>query len=779
MFSDSMMLGGGRQAAFSIANSVRLDGVADYFSRTPSVAGNRQTWTFSCWVKRAEVPNHAALFACEGDVATYIYLLNDGSIDIQSENNVIRRLKTTSLYRDPIAWGHLVVAYDTIQPIETNRIKVYWNGAQITSFSIALYPPQDYDGGINQAAEHRIGQDFHSNYASAYVTHPVFVNNVALDPSAFGETDPVTGSWRPKRPSIADYGTNGFHLDFKDVANLGLDTSGNDNHWNPISLGATDVMADSPTNNFCTWSNVSSRNCTLSNGALTGQTPAGFTGHLRGTIGVSSGVWCWEITPSEDTYVAIPGIVGETVSQENDGNYENSVSFYVGVGWVFKTFKGNISCDPPTMDHNVIPITTTETLGFVFDCDNHVLKYYQNGVLQYTVTDIPPDTYFPYCTDGGSTRYATVTANFGQKPLAYPSAYGNAKPLCTANLPTPAVTSPAKHFGVVTYTGTDMPQSITGLGFQPDFVWGKSRNTAGYSHHLQDVVRGWGNDLYSDLTSAEVNRPQLITSVSSTGFTLGTDEGMNESGRTYVAWCWKAGGAPVTNTDGTITSQVSANPAAGFSIVSYTGTLSPATIGHGLGVSPKLIIVKSLTVGTYDWTCQHVSLGPDKRIWLNLTSGADSLSNPWNGTAATDTVFSVGTNNETNFTDRMIAYCWAEIPGFSKFGSYTGNGSADGPFVHCGFRPRWIMVKRVDYGPTSWVVVDTARDTYNETQKVLYPNSSGAEDTSDGFGDITATGFKLRKTVPGSNANGGTYIFAAFAEAPFGGGKKTVPAKAR
>lgn len=766
MFSDSMMLGGGRKAAFSIANSVRMDGVADYFSRTPSVAGNRNTFTFSGWVKRSSlgkqyifgIDNYACQIGFDGGDELLIQMCNDTNTTSYPSNSA-------AVFRDTTSWYHLVMSVDTTAATGS-RVKGYVNGVQVLGQGMGVYnePPFGARQNIDSTLTHVIGRYTAGYYyVNGYMAEFHFVDDAALEPSHFGEVDPITGSWRPKKVNISDYGTNGFHLDFNDVANLGNDVSGRGNHWIPVSLGAADVVADTPTNNYALPNRLDGHSAiSLSDGNRLVTSSTGVALVRMSAAIPAVGDWVVEMTHKGGT--------SPMVGVESGGALPHLSNSSV----LYRALNGNKYVDG--LDSGVYGASYVENDVIGIVCNANTVTFYKNGVGQGTIAHgLSGDIFF--ACGGDANSYILV--NSGQTAFSY--SYGSAKALCTANLPKPAIPSPAKHFDVVTYTGTGMPQSITGLGFQPDFVWGKSRNMAGYSHHLQDVVRGWGNDLYSDLTSAEVNRPQLITSVSPTGFTLGTDEGMNESGGTYVAWCWKAGGAPVINTDGTITSQVSANPAAGFSIVSYTGTLSPATIGHGLGVSPKLIIVKSLTVGTYDWTCQHVSLGPDKRIWLNLTSAADSLSNPWNGTAATDTVFSVGTNNETNFADRMIAYCWAEIPGFSKFGSYTGNGSADGPFVHCGFRPRWIMVKDYVNGDSSgaWWLYDTSRGPVNPVAAPLSANSATTEWTStDIYIDVTSNGFKLRGDHSGTNSGSRSYIFAAFAEAPFGGAK-TVPAKAR
>ena len=329
----------------------------------------------------------------------------------------------------------------------------------------------------------------------------------------------------------------------------------------------------------------------------------------------------------------------------------------------------------------------------------------------------------------------------------------------------PTITKPNLYFDVVTYTGTGATQTISGLNFQPDFVWIKSRSAA-TDNKLTDAVRGATKGLISNSTGAETTDSTGITAFTSSGFTLGSSSVYNNSGATYVAWCWKANGSGSTNTSGSITSTVSANTTSGFSVLTYTGTGTTATIGHGLGVAPSMVICKARTgtsVGA--WQTYHSALGATKTVFLNLTDAAYTNSLYWNNTAPTSSVFSLGGNTDGNGSGyTMVAYCFAEVAGYSKFGSYTGNGSADGPFVYCGFRPRYIMVKGSS-NSSNWTVIDTARDTYNACKSGLYPNLSAAESDPGAF-DILSNGFKIRHTYTDSNGSGLSYIFAAFAEFP-------------
>ena len=324
-----------------------------------------------------------------------------------------------------------------------------------------------------------------------------------------------------------------------------------------------------------------------------------------------------------------------------------------------------------------------------------------------------------------------------------------------------------------TYTGTGAARSVSnsnnGVSFQPDWVWIKERSSTS-QHALFDSVRGVQKRLISDTTAAEDTSAQLLTAFNSDGFSVGTDGAINESAQTYVAWNWKAGGAAVTNTSGTISSQVSANPTAGFSVVtaSASGT-SPVTIGHGLGVAPRMIIGR-VRNNTASWYVYHSSIAASDYLVLNSTAARATSSNIWD-TAPTSTVFTVGNpqngwNGTTSGSYNYVFYCFTPVAGYSAFGSYTGNGSADGPFVYLGFRPRFIMWKRTDT-TSGWSMHDTSRDPYNISTNNLFADSSGVEDTGDSIIDLLSNGFKLRNTYARANASAGTYIYAAFAEAPF------------
>ncbi|QPZ53723.1 hypothetical protein HTVC204P_gp37 [Pelagibacter phage HTVC204P] len=334
------------------------------------------------------------------------------------------------------------------------------------------------------------------------------------------------------------------------------------------------------------------------------------------------------------------------------------------------------------------------------------------------------------------------------------------------------IKKPSDYFNTKLYTGTGATQSITGVGFQPDFTWIKNRNSTN-SHEAFDSVRGATKTLYPNTTDAEyVNLTNSLTSFDSDGFTVGGGAGANQSGSGIASWNWLANGAGVANTDGSITSTVSANTTSGFSIVKFTGTGSALTAGHGLGVKPSMIIAKSTTIAN-NWIVQHGSLGATNTIFLDNTNPSQTGTSFWNDTEPTSSVFSLGNWGGINTSGSgIIAYCFAEKQGFSKFGSYTGNGSTDGTFVYTGFKPAFVMVKKTS-GTDDWRMFDNKRPGRNVIDDELKANTSGAEGAGDKM-DFLSNGVKFR--VSSSVNASGTFIYMAFAEQPLVGDN---PATAR
>ena len=341
-----------------------------------------------------------------------------------------------------------------------------------------------------------------------------------------------------------------------------------------------------------------------------------------------------------------------------------------------------------------------------------------------------------------------------------------------------SIDDPSAYFKVQLYTGDGNSSNAitfndTDTDMQPDLVWIKNRTaTSSGSHILNDAVRGTQKALYPNGTDAEASTSDGLSAFGSDGFTVGDGAIINYNNDNYVAWCWKAGtsfsnDASATSV-GSIDSAGSINTTSGFAIIRWSGTAANATIAHGIA-APKMMIIKRISGGTESWVVYHQAISPAKHLFLNGTDAENADTNNFQNTATTSSVFSVGTYNQMNAsgTNNMIAYCFAEKQGFSKFGSYTGNGNADGTFVYTGFRPAWFLTKKSSASGNNWTLWDNKRDTKNPMDLLLHPNSSNAENDSGDNIDFCSNGVKLRNTAGGNNASGATYIFMAFAEAPF------------
>jgi hypothetical protein len=522
----------------------------------------------------------------------------------------------------------------------------------------------------------------------------------------------------------------------------------------PTSYGTDTGAGGEVRGNYCTWNPLRS---TLlpTNGNLqtTQSSPSGGKGFF-GTIAPSSGKYYFEI---------------EQLSTP-------SAPYHVFVGFEATPVGGLYRSDGKAIDSALQDWTTYGAsytngaiIGIAVDVDSGTIQFFKNGVSQgvrsgFNFTTIPCVPYY-FATAPTNVGLGTCVANFGQRPFAYTAPSGF-KALCDTNLPTPVVAKPNTVMDTVLYTGNGAARSITGLAFNPDLVWLKSRSAA-TDHELTDSVRGVTKSLSSNLTAAEATDTGGLTAFNSNGFSLGTNTNYNNNAVTYAAWAWDAGTSTVTNTAGSITSQVRANASAGFSVVTYTGTGANATVGHGLGIAPSMVIVKQRS-GTITWRVYHASLANTQVLYLSATDAATTETTAWNSTTPTSSVVSLGTGNGVNgSSSTYVAYCFAPVSGYSSFGSYTGNGSTDGPFVYTGFRPRWVMIKNATsaYG---WAIHDTQRGTYNVDNSLIYANASNAEATNAAWGlDILSNGFKPRTNGEVWNNNTSTYIYACFAESPF------------
>jgi hypothetical protein len=482
--------------------------------------------------------------------------------------------------------------------------------------------------------------------------------------------------------------------------------------------------------------------------------------YVFGTISVNSGKFYWEITVTAIGTSAASFVIGV------DSGKTQSTTF---TDWVSYAGDGNRYAGSTSPSAYGATYTTGDVIGVALDKDAGTVTFYKNNTSQGAIslpTNVPMVAWLSPGANSGS-----ATANFGQRPFAYTAPSGF-KALCTQNLPTPTIgattaTQAGKFFNPVLYTGDRTSRTIS-VGFQPDWVWVKSRNDAD-DHYLMNAVVGTGKYLNSNSTAAETTNAASLTAYTSDGFSVGNTGTTNETSRTYVAWNWKANGSGSTNTAGSITSTVSANTTSGFSVVNaLMNTGTNQSVGHGLGVKPAMVILKNRAISD-DWYVWHQSFTnqTDSFLRLNLTNAVSDVPNIW-GSGMTSTVIGVRPSSFVNASQNVIMYAFAEVAGYSKFGSYTGNGSTDGPFVYTGMRPAWILFKLSSSAGGNWFLFDSKRSTYNVVNNLLYPNASNAEYTAgSGYVDLTSNGFKIRTTSGDMNTNGSTYIYACFAENPF------------
>jgi hypothetical protein len=567
---------------------------------------------------------------------------------------------------------------------------------------------------------------------------------------------------------------------------LGIDRSGNNNSWTVNNMAFADQMVDSPTNNFSTLNPLAPRSgydVDLSEGNL--RQRQDIYESTQSTFQVSSGKWYMEVNYADYQYGLYAGINQSDNASRGDWTY----SIMYG-----STGDANVSAyNLWTSSWGDAYNTDGSIIGIAVNFDDNEVKFYKNGVLQGTISDrLVTDgsvSYGMFLSDGRNSDI--YIANFGQDSsfAGTKTAQGNQDSngigdfyytptsghlaLCTSNLPAVAVI-PSEHFNTVLYTGTGATRSITGLGFQPDFVWLKERNNA-ISHRLFDSVRGATKRMFSNNDGAESIHTPSLTSFDSDGFSLGDGTSVNESSDTYVAWNWKAGNATLGTgdfTQGSIASTCSRNVDAGFSIVSYTGNGSAGqTIGHGLSKAPEMMLIKNRSDAD-NWVVfvNAGSMDETDKLRLDTTMALVDDVDAWNDTAPTATVFTVDTDNQNNGSGNThIAYCFHSVDGYSKVGTHVSNNSADGTFIYTGFRPAFILNKSTSI--SSWWMMDSVRSTYNEVGHLIKGQDSVVEISSaSGIGvDFLSNGFKLTKPDASGYMNPAaqTFVWIAFAETPF------------
>ena len=779
-----------------IQKSVRFNSVdTSYLKRTVTSEGNRQKWTWSGWVKRVKlgVYSYSLLTSPNGgdgggnNGVSSIYFANDDKIhvyyDTISQNN--SGAINDIVYRDIGSWYHIVWQVDSAN----STSKIWVNGVEQT---VNVQPVSGYSYTMNQNGyQMTMGIDAWDLYtpSDGYMAETHFSDGQLYAASDFGYTDAQTGQWRPKSGNVVKsnitYGTNGWWLDFRDstsTTTLGYDYSGNGNHWTPhnmsVAAGAgNDCLDDTPTNNFATINPLHGTSTMYD--ARGGNLDFNLSNNefAISTIYLpTSGKWYAECvfttTESGDVGVFNPDMIDIPDGELSfDGRWS-------GVRYAKANGTASIYTDQSAVQTGLTLISNNDIVGILADRDAGTISFTINGTAKgtpvpiSTITDSSTLAFRAARTSSGGSN-VIGSFNFGQRPFSHlPTGY---RSLCSKNLATPSaaeIVRPQRHFDILTWAGNSTNgHTIDGLEFTPDVVWIKNRSES-VGHYWVDSMRKSGSDyLYFNTNDngAEADASARFTSINRGGFTLpGGGTFTNSSGDNFVAWCWKAGGAAVSNSDGSITSQVSANQEAGFSVLTYTGTGSNATVGHGLGKAPKWVLVKRREA-TGNWAVYHEPSYTSGQVQLDTTV-APSNEPWWNG-QATSSVINLKTSATVNGdTSTYVAYCWAEIPGYSKFGIYRGDGSSDGPYIHLGFKPAMFIQKKFS-GTGGWYIFDSKRGGSNVDNDILLADANDAEYDGASYPrlDFLANGIKWRDAGSSvHNASGAKYIYMAFAERPSG-----------
>ena len=803
-------------------------------SKTPD-ASNQKKHTLSLWIKRAAVGTNQTIIrggSTNSDVGSLYYYIDASTNRLFVAGHSTYFRQTTQVFRDTSAWYHLVFAFDSTLADANSRMLIYVNGVVVTSFAANNAFTQNTDYGINRNELHTLGSSGLGAF-DGYMAEINFIDGTQLTPSSFGETK--NGVWIPKDTSGLTFGTEGYRLQMKQVGlgtasttTIGADTSGNTNHYTSSGIVASDcAMPDSPENNFATWNAVyriygdTGFTAPTNGGLFTrgsgdvnsdrgwGMSTIAINEVLRNSDG--AGVYMEVRSPSvggDNGYIGLFGRQGAdmqadgAVSRSDNSGYshyhlispngrtlleagQSSSSALAGLngaqtdnavigfavksdGKFFISVDGTFSTNADGNTQN--PVTGANPMGTI---DTDIDFFLHAGNISVFQANFGQDSTF----GGNETATTNADANgIGAFHTAPPTGY---LALCSANMAEPTIgpnssSQATDYFNTLIYDGNDDATRTFDVGFVSDWSWFKARNADGIGHQLYDSSRGVQKFLASNTDADEDTNSEGVTSFNSSGLlAIGNSNFLNKSGRTHVVWNWKAnGGTTSSNTDGSITSTVQANTTAGFSIVLYNGEGDgQATVGHGLGVKPQVIIPKNRgAAGSFHMYHEGIdsSAPEDFGILLNSTNERADDAGFHNDTAPTSSVFTVGTYN--NFDYDYVAYCFAEVEGYSKFGSYSGNNATDGSFIFTNFTPALVIIKHISGtagGTKHWYMWDNKRSPQNVNDNTLLANSSDGETADSSLDiDILSNGFKLRN-AEGAVNNAAKYIYMCWAETPF------------
>ena len=811
------------------------ESVETYMTRTPSSDGNRRTFTVSCWYRKTvtDGSSQVLMFAGPNGDDTYpIYFDSSNQIVVAHYQGGFTYQLVGPQLRDYAGWYHLVSAHDTTQGYAYNRIKLYINGVQITDFSTANYPSQNYDTSINKVStQQRIGFQVAANAfeLDGYLTEFNFIDGQQLDASYFGYNDPLTGTWRPKKFDISStpggsWGTCGFYLPMDGSgATVGSDQSGQGNDWTLTNLSSANVCAQSPSGivysgkqrhggsttynasrlpaNYCTLDrNNMGGSMTLKDAAT--EVDSSGPANIMGThvIPPNSGKYYWECKVL-NTMAGVIGISDASVAAKTALSGVASIRGYGADGQKYYGDQGS--------NYGSV-FSHSGWVSVLFDSDARTLEFYYNGVSQgiaFTAgaNGIVDGAYYAPCFHLNSMDLDIVNfgANYAYSTTAWstvpPEGY---KTLCDASLSqSTGLVLPEKYVKPVIWTGNETAGRQIEVGFNPDLIIGRARNDS-QNWYWTDTVRGSNKFLYSNSEGDEVTTANIINVDDNNvnGFKVGSSGVINgTSSYNYVGYAFKAGGSKNTfNVDdvgyasasaaglaaGDMTvSGASVGTKQGFSIIAYETKDGGGGFSHGLSETPEILLIKSRAGSTsYDnWGCYYTVNGVNTN-WNVLNNLDEQGSNssgqtPGGGPSGafahfTSTQCYVSSNSYANASNAagedMIAYIWHSVPGFSKFGTYTGNQAADGPFSNLGFKPAIVIIKNLTDGSTPWFIFDSARDPDNPIRLNLNPNDNAAEeDDTNGTWDWAANGMKMTSSGTQPNKSDSKIMYWAWAENPF------------
>jgi hypothetical protein len=807
-----------------IANSCRYqDSANSHMYVSMGTATNVDKYTFSTWFKHCDWTNgEGFVFSIgSGTLENLRYTYDSGAANFYGYvgDNSSYQFKTNAAFRDPSSWYHIVFTYDSTQSTAADRVKLYINGVSQT-WATNTYEnmSQNQNSNSDQGSLYVNRQATWASGTSneAYFAETIFVDGTGYAASDFGEEK--NGVWIPKDPSGLSFGNNGFYLKYESSSDLGNDSSGNNNDLTVGAISAHDQMLDSPTfnsdsngGNYATWNPLNAGSYTTlaeCNLKVTG-TSSGAS-NPSGTFAMTSGKWYWEMLVVDEVssypYTGLT-VLGNITNGATDG----------GDIWAMRYDPGSPAVQANSTAANILglgtitvvntgvqSVTDGDIISYYLDCDNRKAWIAKNGSIpnsgdpangtnpqwSWTTTPNNPITFTAQIYNGDDTILnAGQDGTFAGEKTAQGNSddtgYGNFYydpptgflAMCSGNLPVadavdPAQTDddyPQKLFNTIIYTG-DNGGSFT-TGFQPDLVWVKRRD-GDQSNGLWDSSRGTTKILISNEQDAEGTSSGL-TSFDSTGYTMGTY--YNQTGNTYVSWSWRANGGSSSNSDGATSSTVQAAPGGGFSIVTYTGfagASGTSTVGHGMGVAPNMIIYKSRSRGSGWWTAAPGLFSSQSHfIDLNGTGQPTDLSSYGTMSAPTTSVFSInGVDGVGGESATYVAYCFANIEGFCKVGTYAGNGNTDGAFIYTGFKPKFILFKRTNRSGDFWYIIDPVRNPYNGPGSRLLNADRGVGESGNATTDvidIVSNGFKMRTSGSGINGSGGEWIWLAMAHNPF------------